>query len=99
MDQKRWSLQEKVASLSIGAIFVFIISAAIAGIIGNIADTLFICLWSLFHVMNTWPWIITVAIMTIGFIFVLFVVWQKDKAVRLELHRVNGALDKIGSPL
>jgi GAF domain len=99
MDRRRWSLGEKIAGISVGAAFVFILTAAITGIIGNSANTLFVWLWGLLTRINSWPWIITLVTMIIGFTLVLFFVWRSGGALRTEMHKMNIELHKVSSAL
>lgn len=95
MGRKRWSLGERIAGISISAVLIFIVTAAIAGIIGNSADTLFIWLWDLLIKINAWPWTIILVTMVIGFALVLFVVWRNGGALRIQLRTLNDALDTM----
>lgn len=99
MDKRRWSSGEKIAGISIGAAIVFIVTAAIAGIIGNSADTLFVWLWRELTSINSWPWIITLVTMVIGFALVLFFVWRSGGVLRTELHKMNIELRKVSGAL
>ena len=95
MDRRRWSLGEKIAGISIGTAIVFIVTNAIAGVIGSSANNLFIRFWDALSRNSSWPWIITFITMVIGFALVLFFVWRNGGAMRNELHKVKGALDRV----
>ena len=102
MERRRWSLGEKIAGISLGTVILFIITNAIAGVIGNSADNLFIRLWDALIASNSWPWIITLITVVIGFALVLFFMRRGGAATRIELrkmnselHRLNGGLDKM----
>jgi len=99
MDKRRWSLGEKIAGASLGAAILFILTAAITGIIGNGASTLFARFWDGLTRINSWPWIITLVTMVIGFALVLFFVWRSGGALRTELHKMNIELRKVSGAL
>ena len=79
---RRWSLRAKIAGITVSAIILFVITAAIAGIIGNRADALFILLLGLVTSSvsaNSLPWIIIILILLIG-LFTVVGFWGNTKS-------------------
>lgn len=82
----KWSL----GKIGIGAIILFVLTAAITGIIGNRADTLFVWLWEQFTAAmtpNSWPWFIVVAVLSGSLAFL----WRRSKV----LSRGLTAMDSV----
>ena len=83
----KWSL----GKLGIGAIVLFILTAAITGIIGNRADTLFVWLWEQFTAAmtpNSWPWFIILAALA-GFLAFL---WRRNKVLSRGLATMDNVV-------
>src|SRR5437868_13417821 len=83
----KWSL----GKLGMGAMGLFVLSAAATGIIGNRADTLFVWLWEQVTAAVTpksWPWIIIVAVLSgsLGFL------WRRDKVLSRGLTSMNNVV-------
>lgn len=83
----KWSL----GKLGIGAIVLFISTAAVTGIIGNRADTLFLWLWEQFIAAitpNSWPWFIVVAVLSGSLAFL----WQRNKVLSRGLTTMDNVV-------
>jgi GAF domain len=96
---KDWSPSQRIAGISIGTVVVFLLTAAIAGIVGNRADTLFIWLWGLLTQKGSWPWIIIFMILIIGFGLVLYSGSRNTEGIKTELQKAQTDLQKVNIAL
>jgi hypothetical protein len=84
-----WSLRLRV---SIGAVVAFMASAAVAGIIGNRADFLFVWLWGLITTAGLRAWvIILLLLLLISWILIVFR-WRHNRSLSHGLDTIDNVV-------
>jgi hypothetical protein len=78
--------------ISVAAIFVFIASAATAGIIGNRADFLFVLLWGLITTGGLRAWVIILLLLLLISWILLVFKWRRNRSLSRGLDTIDNVV-------
>ena len=86
---KSWLLHAKIAGVAVSAVVLFIITAAIAGIIGNRADTLFVLVWGpITSSVNSGWWPLVIILILLIDLSTVILLWKRTKSNLRITHQI-----------